>query len=308
MKKLICGMLMIMLCLYGFSAMAETVPDIETQKSTSDVRWSYPISLTTLRSPYLLLVNKEMPLDKTHVPEPLVKVKSVKRATSADVYLEEKTAQALESMFEAAKLVREYNYVSVNSKGEECEMVAEYGDKGMVLFLKSGYRSYGTQKTTYTNRLASNNNVDNGFVAKPGESEHQTGYCADILNADYATRPRMTQDFKWTPEAQWMKEHCAEFGFILRFLEDKEEVTGIHFEPWHFRYVGKEAAGYIMQKGMVLEEFTDEWQFASAEFVGGGGDAEAQLAYELERLNAPPESVILDEHGEDGDAEVSLVF
>ena len=145
-------------------------------------------------------------------------------------------------------------------------------------------------------------------VARPGTSEHQTGICADILNGDYAGRPTMTQDFKWTPEAQWMKENCDTFGFILRFLEEKEDVTGIKFEPWHFRYVGKEIASYIMANGMTLEEFTEEAQEAVAEFESRGGDVEEQLAYEYSRLNAPPESYVLDELGEDGDAEVSLVF
>ena len=146
------------------------------------------------------------------------------------------------------------------------------------------------------------------MAARPGTSEHQTGICADILNGDYAGRPTMTQDFKWTPEAQWMKENCDTFGFILRFLEEKEDVTGIKFEPWHFRYVGKEIASYIMANGMTLEEFTEEAQEAMAEFESRGGDVEEQLAYEYSRLNAPPESYVLDELGEDGDAEVSLVF
>ena len=118
----------------------------------------------------------------------------------------------------------------------------------------------------------------------------------------------MTQDFKWTPEAQWMKENCDTFGFILRFLEEKEDVTGIKFEPWHFRYVGKEIASYVMANGMTLEEFTEEAKEAVAEFESRGGDVEEQLAYEYSRLNAPPESYVLDELGEDGDAEVSLVF
>ena len=233
------------------------------------------------------------------------KVTGVKRATSAAVYLEETAAKALTEMFNAAAAVTEYVYVNENGK----EKTATYDEEtGMVLYLKSGYRSYGTQSTTYANYLARNNNVDDGYVAKPGTSEHQTGICADILNGDYAGRPTMTQDFKWTPEAQWMKENCDTFGFILRFLEEKEDVTGIKFEPWHFRYVGKEIASYIMANGMTLEEFTEEAQEAVAEFESRGGDVEEQLAYEYSRLNAPPESYVLDELGEDGDADVSLVF
>ena len=278
-----------------------------TKVEEPEVRWTYGVSLTALQSPYLILVNEQNPLDKTYEPSPLVKMTSVKRATSATIYLQEACARAVEDMFAAALEVQEYTYTTVNSKGEETEHTASYPN-GMVLMLKSGYRKYGTQATIYQNYLARNNNVDDGYVAKPGTSEHQTGICADILNGDYAGRPTMTQDFKWTPEAQWMKENCDTFGFILRFLEEKEDVTGIKFEPWHFRYVGKEIASYIMANGMTLEEFTEEAQEAVADFESRGGDVEEQLAYEYSRLNAPPESYVLDELGEDGDAEVSLVF
>ena len=187
------------------------------------------------------------------------------------------------------------------------EETLKYPD-GMVLYLKSGYRSYSTQATTYSNYLARNNNVDDGYVAKPGASEHQSGLCCDILNKDYAGRDRMTQDFKLTPEAQWMKEHCAEFGMILRYTEEKEATTGIKFEPWHFRYVGKEVAGYLNSTGASLEEFTEEWQKELQDFLDRGGNVDVQLAYEENSINAPPASYILNELGEDGDAEISLVF
>ena len=298
MNKLVCGILTVILCLSAVGALAQ-------ESDLPEVRWTYPVSLTEIQSKYAMLVNADNMLEKDFEPDPLVKVTGVKRATSAAVYLEETAAKALTEMFNAAAAVTEYVYVNENGK----EKTATYDEEtGMVLYLKSGYRSYGTQSTTYANYLARNNNVDDGYVAKPGSSEHQTGICADILNADYAGRPTMTQDFKWTPEAQWMKENCDTFGFILRFLEEKEDVTGIKFEPWHFRYVGKEIASYIMANGMTLEEFTEEAQEAVADFESRGGDVEEQLAYEYSRLNAPPESYVLDELGEDGDAEVSLVF
>lgn len=272
-----------------------------------EVRWTYGVSLTALQSPYLILVNEQNPLDKTFEPSPLVKMTSVKRATSATIYLQEACAKAIEEMFAAALEVQEYTYTTVNSKGEETEHTASYPN-GMVLMLKSGYRKYGTQATIYQNYLARNNGVDDGYVNKPGASEHQSGLCCDILNRDYATREYMTQDFKCTPEAQWMKENCAQFGLILRYTEDGEAATGIKFEPWHFRYVGQEAAGYISSTGMSLEAFTEEWQAALADFEARGGDVKAQLAYEESTKNAPPASYVLDETGEDGDAEISLVF
>lgn len=271
-----------------------------------EVRWTYAVSLTAIQSKYALLVNADNMLTNEFEPSPLVKVTGVKRATSAAVYLEQTAAEALQDMFNAAKQVTEFTYVTESGR----EKVAEYNtDTGMVLYLKSGYRSYGTQSTTYANYLARNNNVDDGYVAKPGASEHQTGICADILNDDYAGRPTMTQDFKWTPEAQWMKANCADFGFILRFTEDKEDVTGIKFEPWHFRYVGGEdVAWYIMNNNLTLEEFTSEASAAMTDFLARGGNLEEQLEFEYRRLNAPPESYVLDELGIDGDAEVSLLL
>lgn len=270
-----------------------------------EVRWNFPVSLMTLQSEYVMLVNVDNMLDKSFKPSPTVKMTGIKRSTSAAVYLQTTAGDALKEMFEAAKLVTSYNYVALNKKGEQVEEVAEYGD-GMTLYLESGYRTYGQQSTSYNNRLANNNGVDDGYVAKPGASEHQTGLCADIVNADYATR--MTQDYKWTPEAQWLKENCSFFGFILRYPEDAEDITKIHFEPWHFRYVGKEAAAYIMANGMTLEQFTADWKQALEEFTAAGGDVEHQIQYEYSRLNAPPESYVMDEYGTDGDAEVALIL
>ena len=87
-------------------------------------------------------------------------------------------------------------------------------------YISSGYRSYGTQSTTYANYLARNNNVDDGYVAKPGE--HQTGICADN-STGLCRPPHHDAGFQMDPEAQWMKENCDTFGFILRFLEEKRE-------------------------------------------------------------------------------------
>ena len=297
MKKLVCAILSLILCMCCTGVLA-------SETTAPEVSWDFPLALSDVQSEYMLLVNEKNLLDKSFKPSTQVKVTGVKRATSAAVYLEKTTAEALKMMFDAAAQVTEYTYVSQDGK----EKLAEYGEDGMVLYLKSGYRSYGTQATVYANYLDRNNDVDDGYVAKPGSSEHQSGLCADILNADYAGRPTMTQDFKWTPEAQWMKENCAEFGFILRYTEESEETTGIKFEPWHFRYVGEDIAAYIMAKEITLEEFCEAANAALEDFEARGGNVEEQLAYEYAKENKPPESFVLDEYGEDGDAEVSLVF
>jgi len=298
MKKLLSVLLCAMVVMCCSAAMAQEI-------EIPDVSWEFPVSLMDIQSEYAMLVNADNLLDKSFAPDPQVKVTGVKRATSAAVYLEETAAEALKMMFEAASQVTEYTYVTESGS----EAVATYDEEtGMVLYLKSGYRSYGTQATTYANYLDRNNNVDDGYVAKPGASEHQTGLCADILNAEFAGRPTMTQDFKWEPEAQWMKENCDSYGFILRYTEEAEAETGIKFEPWHFRYVGENIAKYIMGKDITLEEFAVQAEAAIEEFLSRGGNVEQQLEYEFKKLNMPPASYLLDEYGEDGDPEVSLIF
>lgn len=89
------------------------------------------------------------------------------------------------------------------------------------------------------------------WVASPGYSEHQLGLSVDINSEDENLCS------SWDVYA-WLKEHCAEYGFILRYPEDKTDITGIDYEPWHFRYVGKEAAQEIMERGMCLEEYIEE--------------------------------------------------
>ena len=86
------------------------------------------------------------------------------------------------------------------------------------------------------------------YVAKPGFSEHQTGLCIDVTNRD-------KYFVKGTEEADWIANNCYKYGFIIRYPEGKENITGISYEPWHIRYVGKEIAKQIHNKGITLEEY-----------------------------------------------------
>lgn len=90
------------------------------------------------------------------------------------------------------------------------------------------------------------------YTMPAGQSEHETGLALDIL---CSTNTIMDESQKGEPGNRWLAEHCHEYGFILRYPENKEEVTGIRYEPWHFRYVGREAAAYLTEKGWTLEEF-----------------------------------------------------
>lgn len=89
-------------------------------------------------------------------------------------------------------------------------------------------------------------------VAVPGTSEHQLGLAVDIVDQSYQLLHETQQD---TPAQQWLMANCWRYGFILRFPKDKESVTGITYEPWHYRYVGEEAARAITESGMCLEEY-----------------------------------------------------
>ncbi len=89
-------------------------------------------------------------------------------------------------------------------------------------------------------------------VAYPGTSEHNLGLAVDIVARDYQILDEKQAD---TEEARWLEENCWKYGFILRYPTDKTEITGIIFEPWHYRYVGEEAAKEIMERGICLEEY-----------------------------------------------------
>mgnify|MGYP001045035753 CR=1 FL=1 len=95
-------------------------------------------------------------------------------------------------------------------------------------------------------------------VAVPGTSEHATGLAVDIISGQYTGLDDKQGD---TAEQEWLMAHCQEYGFILRFPKDKSNVTGIVYEPWHYRYVGKEAAKKITEQGITLEEYlqADRW-------------------------------------------------
>lgn len=145
------------------------------------------------------------------------------------------------------------------------QMIADAKAQGVNLYLASGYRSASRQtylynrKVTYYKNKGYNQSESERLAATvvnpPGQSEHQTGLCMDITDASYVS---LTEDQENTAGYKWLLEHCAEYGFILRYPKNKEDVTGVIYEPWHFRYVGVEAATQIMSRGITLEEYIAE--------------------------------------------------
>ena len=129
---------------------------------------------------------------------------------------------------------------------------------GLTVFLSSGYRSYYEQSVNFQ-RICQNNGISDGkdtaghYITMPaGCSEHQLALCCDITDRYYEIK---NSSIEQTETYHWLLEHCAEDGFIHRFPSGKEDVTGVMYEPWHFRYVGEEAARYMEDNGLVLEEF-----------------------------------------------------
>lgn len=135
--------------------------------------------------------------------------------------------------------------------------VADARAQGLSVYLSSAYRSYSDQQANF-NRVVGNGYPDGkdsaGFYVSmpPGTSEHQTGLVCDITDVYY---PLKDSSLENTEMFKYMSAHCQDFGFIVRFPSGKEEVTGVMYEPWHFRYVGVDAAAYIMENGLCLEEF-----------------------------------------------------
>lgn len=145
------------------------------------------------------------------------------------------------------------------------DFVAAARAEGLNVYLSSGYRDYNTQSYLYNRKISQGYSAEDAarIVAPPGTSEHQTGLACDITDRYYELKDSSLEN---TALYQWMSQHCHEYGFIVRYPKDKsglttadaaDSVTGIIYEPWHFRYVGVEAATYIMENGLCLEEFVE---------------------------------------------------
>lgn len=136
---------------------------------------------------------------------------------------------------------------------------------GIDIYVRSAYREWETQELYFNNKMQigidSNMSYYDAYMyvteytALPGASEHQLGLALDLISTEYETLDAGQAD---TDVAKWLLEHSCEYGFILRFPEGKEDITGVEYEPWHYRYVGIDAATEIMEQGITLEEYLGE--------------------------------------------------
>ena len=172
-----------------------------------------------------VLVNKFYFLDENYVPNNLEEIDN--KYSVSDRYLVNIARISFEHLAKKAK------------------------DDGFNIRAVSTYRSYSYQTNLYNNYVKKDGvSKADKYSARPGFSEHQTGFAVDVDN-----KVNNYNDFENTEEYKWMLENAHKYGFILRYPKGKEDITGYMYEPWHYRYVGVEIASFIHQNNLTYEEY-----------------------------------------------------
>lgn len=180
-----------------------------------------------------VVVNKRRPLPSSYTPSPVRTPRVPVRGGSGnddETLLRDDAATAVEQLVEAGKKA------------------------GHNLVLISGYRSYKLQQIVYESYVKTQGKQEaDKTSARAGHSEHQTGLAADFASSD--GKCQIEECFADTPAAAWLNQHAAEYGFVLRYKKGTKAIVGYNFEPWHFRFVGKDLAQEVGKSGQTLEEF-----------------------------------------------------
>ena len=167
----------------------------------------------------LMLVNGRHYLDENYKPDSLVAFQRTY------CYEDQKALSAVVQSFLAMQ--------------QECKKLTDAH-----LMVNSAYRSYKQQIGTYKRN-------EKGYAARPGSSEHQTGLAIDVTSLQHPMR----WSFDKSEEGVWMREHCHEYGFILRYPKKQSQIFGFAYEPWHLRYVGKETAKRVHDEDITFDEY-----------------------------------------------------
>ncbi len=177
----------------------------------------------------ILLVNKYYTLSNEYVPENLVTI-STKHSWG-----EYGTQKATEETYDA--------FIS---------MASDALTQDITLMINSSYRSFDSQETVYNNyKDTRGERYADEIAARPGHSEHQTGLALDIFSTETSNQANFVNSKAYT----YLKDNAHKFGFILRYPEDKTDITGYAFESWHYRYVGNEIATYIYNNNITFDEY-----------------------------------------------------
>lgn len=183
---------------------------------------------------YLVLVNGNNPMEQGYKPE-LTKLERGQ-------YVDSRIADAARKMLSDAE--KAGMDIVICSAYRSVERQGEVFNESMKERVKSGMDYLEAYQDTVTN------------VAVPGTSEHALGLALDLISDEHA---ELDERQEGTKEAKWLAENCHKYGFILRYPPKKMEITGIIYEPWHYRYVGVEDATKIMEMDLTLEEYLEEY-------------------------------------------------
>jgi len=192
-------------------------------------------SVVTNSEAMTVIVNKQRSLPEGYEPDDLVEpnVPFSFDGPHEKRHMRKEAAEALEKLFAGAK-------------ADDIELRAV-----------SGYRSYQRQVSIYNNNVKTKGQEYTDRVSSvPGHSEHQTGLAIDVSSPSVGNA--LEEVFGTSKEGQWLAEHAAEYGFVIRYPKGEEGITGYVYEPWHIRYVGTDLAPDIVKSGLTLEEYFDE--------------------------------------------------
>ncbi len=188
---------------------------------------------------YVFLVDPNHKLASDYEPDDLTDCGITRQDGRATQKLRLYAAKSLQAMMKEAELSGVKNVTATSAYRSYA-----YQDYLFNLYCEQNQASFATREECEKYVLT--------FSTKPGTSEHQSGLSLDMHNL-----PSAQQAFADKPEAKWLAENCYRFGFILRYPKDKQEITNIIYEPWHFRFVGREAATEMHELNMCLEEYIE---------------------------------------------------
>ena len=230
----------------------------------TDVTDILSILTTNLDPAYLLLVNREHPLDSEFAPQQLTEEITCPTYRDKKISLESRVAIALYTMLAEMEAdgvtdiavtsgYRSYEYqeqlhrqyINSEKSGISPEAYAYFGPD----YIQKNYIDQGLTRLTEEDALQ----VVQSYSAIPGASEHQSGLCVDFVTSN----AMLSESFENTDAFQWLYQNAYRFGFILRYPSDKTQKTGFSYEPWHFRFVGREAATELYFRNLTLEELSE---------------------------------------------------
>lgn len=189
------------------------------------------------RDAYIKLINQTHPLEKDYKPEDLVSVPYVRSGVETP-YMRLYAAKALEAMLKEAYANGCSTSLTITS------LYRSYDYQKFLLDYRISVYAYLGEEEAYKKATT--------IVAVPGQSEHQSGLAADIH-----TLASADETFEKSYEFKWLLDNCWKFGFIMRYPNGKTDITGIIYEPWHYRYVGRYHAFKIHESGLTLEEYCE---------------------------------------------------